>query len=421
MFVWQHPLRSTVSASRSPLALARRARAAQTHARRPAEAAPTLASRSSIDGGALLAVPSAFPAFVLPPVTARRALCGVRRHPCRYVADQWNHTNKGLARRGGPERGARRPRANGASLARLASAHSVRDGCFLKHRHGGACALAAPHEGPALAVLSASSASACCAQENQIFQLKFTSKQMARMAKKCEKQEEEVKGKVKKAMEKGDMGSARIYAQDAIRIKSTGTNYLRLSSRLDACASRVESAVKMQQVTKQMGMVTKGMDKVLKSMDVNQISKVMDQFEGATWARRPNALRVAPGCVHRTRARCARAQPDGSRARVRVPLMRSLVRRHASALRLYRGRHEFRDGVIDARGRGREPHAAGRRYAQPRFQGARCRRWHAPGAAAAGGGRWRGGRCARETATGIARLSAPCRHGSRAHRTFFHL
>lgn len=115
--------------------------------------------------------------------------------------------------------------------------------------------------------------------EKQCFQLKFTSKQMARMAKKCEKQEAEVKAKVKKSMEKGDMVSARIYAQDAIRIKSTGTNYLRLSSRLDATASRVESAIKMQQVTKQMGSVTKGMDKVLQSMDVNQISKVMDQFE----------------------------------------------------------------------------------------------------------------------------------------------
>ena len=37
----------------------------------------------------------------------------------------------------------------------------------------------------------------------------------------------------------------------------------------------------MKQVTAQMGAVTKGMDKVLASMDVNQISKVMDQFEAS--------------------------------------------------------------------------------------------------------------------------------------------
>merc|ERR1712060_87987 len=53
----------------------------------------------------------------------------------------------------------------------------------------------------------------------------------------------------------------------------------RLSSRVDAVASRLESAIKMQQVTKSMGSVVKGMDKVLGSMNVEQISKVMDQFE----------------------------------------------------------------------------------------------------------------------------------------------
>merc|ERR550514_1566907 len=65
----------------------------------------------------------------------------------------------------------------------------------------------------------------------------------------------------------------------AIRQKNNAQNYLRLSSRIDAVASRLESAIKMQQVTKSMGSVVKGMDKVLGSMDVDKISKVMDQFE----------------------------------------------------------------------------------------------------------------------------------------------
>ena len=67
---------------------------------------------------------------------------------------------------------------------------------------------------------------------------------------------------MKKAIEKGDAETARIYAQNAIRIKSTGNNYLRLASRLDAVASRVESAIKMNAVTKQMGGVVNGMDNV---------------------------------------------------------------------------------------------------------------------------------------------------------------
>jgi len=54
------------------------------------------------------------------------------------------------------------------------------------------------------------------------------------MSTKCTKQERDELLKVKKAMEKGDMDSARIYGQNAIRIRNTGNNYLKLSSRIDA-------------------------------------------------------------------------------------------------------------------------------------------------------------------------------------------
>merc|ERR1719359_707085 len=112
--------------------------------------------------------------------------------------------------------------------------------------------------------------------ENQLFQLKFTSKQLGRLSKKCEKDEKE---KIRKCLEKDNHDGARIHAQNAIRQKNNAQNYLRLSSRVDAVSSRLESAIKMQQVTKSMGNVVKGMDKVLGSMNVEAITKVMDQFE----------------------------------------------------------------------------------------------------------------------------------------------
>jgi charged multivesicular body protein 1 len=99
------------------------------------------------------------------------------------------------------------------------------------------------------------------------------------MSKKCEKEEKAEKDKIRKALEKDNHDGARIYAQNAIRQKNQALNYLRLSSRVDAVSSRLESAMKMQQVTKSMGSVVKGMDKVLGSMNIEQISKVMDQFE----------------------------------------------------------------------------------------------------------------------------------------------
>ena len=117
------------------------------------------------------------------------------------------------------------------------------------------------------------------ALEKQLFQLKFTAKQLNRLSTKCLKEEKDEKNKIKKAMEKDNHDGARIHAQNAIRQKSNAQNYLRLASRVDAVASRLESAIKMQQVTKSMGSVVKGMDKVLNSMNVEQISKVMEKFE----------------------------------------------------------------------------------------------------------------------------------------------
>jgi len=115
--------------------------------------------------------------------------------------------------------------------------------------------------------------------EKQLFQLKFTAKQLNRLSVKCGKEETVEKNKIKKALEKDNNDGARIHAQNAIRQKNNAQNYLRLSSRVDAVASRLESAIKMQNVTKSMGSVVKGMDKVLGSMNVEAISKVMDNFE----------------------------------------------------------------------------------------------------------------------------------------------
>eukprot|EP01062_Namystynia_karyoxenos_P076018 TRINITY_DN73_c0_g1_i2.p1 TRINITY_DN73_c0_g1~~TRINITY_DN73_c0_g1_i2.p1 ORF type:complete len:230 (+),score=116.57 TRINITY_DN73_c0_g1_i2:88-690(+) len=109
--------------------------------------------------------------------------------------------------------------------------------------------------------------------------LKMVSKQFKRDSAKSEKEEKKEKLQVKKAMEKGNMAGAQIYAQNAIRKKNEALNYLRLSSRMDAVASRVDTAVKMRSVTKSMGAVVKGMDKALAGMKIDQITEVMGAFE----------------------------------------------------------------------------------------------------------------------------------------------
>lgn len=115
--------------------------------------------------------------------------------------------------------------------------------------------------------------------EDELINLRLTSKQMQRASKKCEKNEKEAVAKLKKAIKQGNPEGARIYAQDAIREKNQALNCLRLGSRIDAVSSRLETAVRMNQVTKSMKGVVKGMDKGLASMDVDKISQIMDKFE----------------------------------------------------------------------------------------------------------------------------------------------
>eukprot|EP00578_Thalassiosira_sp_NH16_P010454 CAMPEP_0181110250 /NCGR_PEP_ID=MMETSP1071-20121207/18618_1 /TAXON_ID=35127 /ORGANISM="Thalassiosira sp., Strain NH16" /LENGTH=205 /DNA_ID=CAMNT_0023194017 /DNA_START=189 /DNA_END=806 /DNA_ORIENTATION=- len=115
--------------------------------------------------------------------------------------------------------------------------------------------------------------------EEELINLRLTSKQMQRASKKCDKNEKAAVTKLKKAIQQGNSEGARIYAQDAIREKNQSLNCLRLGSRIDAVASRLETAVRMNTVTKSMKGVVKGMDKGLASMDVDKISATMDKFE----------------------------------------------------------------------------------------------------------------------------------------------
>ncbi|CAI8012751.1 Charged multivesicular body protein 1 [Geodia barretti] len=102
---------------------------------------------------------------------------------------------------------------------------------------------------------------------------------MARNAKRCEKEEKAEKLKLKKALQKGNIEGSRIHAENSIRQKNQGLNFLRMSARVDGVASRVQSAIQMRQVTNSMAGVVKSMDSALKSMDLEKVAGIMDKFE----------------------------------------------------------------------------------------------------------------------------------------------
>ncbi|THH04894.1 hypothetical protein EW146_g10049 [Bondarzewia mesenterica] len=74
----------------------------------------------------------------------------------------------------------------------------------------------------------------------------------------------------RQALQQGNNDGARIYASNAIRKKSEALNLLRLASRIDAVASRVETAVTMRQVTGNMTSVVRGMDRAMESMNLER-------------------------------------------------------------------------------------------------------------------------------------------------------
>lgn len=117
------------------------------------------------------------------------------------------------------------------------------------------------------------------AMEKHLFNLKFAVKDLERNSKKCEKEEKLEKQKCKKAIQKGNVEGARIHAENAIRQKNQSLNYLRMSARVDAVASRVQSALTTRRVTQSMAGVVKAMDAAMKSMNLEKISNLMDKFE----------------------------------------------------------------------------------------------------------------------------------------------
>lgn len=82
--------------------------------------------------------------------------------------------------------------------------------------------------------------------------MKFAVKELERNSKRCEKEEKQERAKTKQAIQKGNVEVARIHAENAIRQKNQAINYLRMSARVDAVASRVQTALTTRKVTNSM-------------------------------------------------------------------------------------------------------------------------------------------------------------------------
>ena len=83
-----------------------------------------------------------------------------------------------------------------------------------------------------------------------MFDIKFTAKQLERESNKAKKREEEHKIKLRNAIKNGEMERAKICAENALREKQQQLSLLKLASRMEAVASRVEQALVVGKVSK---------------------------------------------------------------------------------------------------------------------------------------------------------------------------
>ncbi|KAK9446454.1 uncharacterized protein V1518DRAFT_424001 [Limtongia smithiae] len=115
--------------------------------------------------------------------------------------------------------------------------------------------------------------------EKSLFNLKFTAKSLNKQAARAAKEEQREREKIRRAILQGNQDIAKLYAQNAIRKQSERLNLLRLASRIDAVASRVQTAVTMRNVTGNMAAVVRSMDSAMENMNLEKMSLVMERFE----------------------------------------------------------------------------------------------------------------------------------------------
>lgn len=115
--------------------------------------------------------------------------------------------------------------------------------------------------------------------QDTIFEMRLATKQLAKESQRCEKEERVEKEKAKNYLAKGMIDNARIHAENAIRKKNESINYLKLSSKMDAVASRIQSAQRTESMTKNFSKVIPQMNRALKNMNVENIGQTMMDFE----------------------------------------------------------------------------------------------------------------------------------------------
>lgn len=116
----------------------------------------------------------------------------------------------------------------------------------------------------------------------ELFQLRFTARQLKHQSEKHGREELKEKLNIAQEMKRGNMEAARIHAQSAIAKKTESLNCLRLSARVGGAADRMEQAAQMKSISAAMAKAVKALGLAAKTLDLQRIATTMDSFDKQT-------------------------------------------------------------------------------------------------------------------------------------------
>lgn len=116
------------------------------------------------------------------------------------------------------------------------------------------------------------------ALEDVVWDMRLKSKELKKMSEKCQKEMRTEKLRVKQEIQRSNADGARIFAQNAIRKHHESLNYLKLSSKMDAVASRLETANRAQSLSADIRRALPSLQNVMKDLDTESMTTNMDEF-----------------------------------------------------------------------------------------------------------------------------------------------
>ncbi len=116
---------------------------------------------------------------------------------------------------------------------------------------------------------------------DHIVKLKLVSRRLERSRRKLERQQRTMESRLRQALAKGDVESARMYATDLARARKWARGYQNLISKIDGLVFKLERADAIQSIASEMAGVADALREVNEQLHLPEIEAVVSDMEGA--------------------------------------------------------------------------------------------------------------------------------------------